>query len=760
MIRRFFATWAIPMSAGLAAFTGCGQNNVDTFGGVVDASAFDSKHTPDTDVDGDTITESLLPKEGYIDGKVVQYFDFGTVPALFNADLEKFLVTPNVLFRLNGECTPEDGKIVVTGTEGIDFDPRFETFSPFQHHDIIEFLPDGTDADEDGNNDYTPLLQIVNVDVPAGTNCNEILSGRTLRKRLKSEDLNGNGVLDRNEDTDNDNLIDDDLKGDLTATVTQEFVLAETFDAFTRLPDLVFSPVPDPSNNKSRNFGFVRFDPDGFSEDLDIDLTFETEPEIDLNANDILEDEDKDQDGHLDVKEDLNNDGQLQAAEDQDGDNRLDIKEDLNNNGVLDVEDKDHDTRRDCGEICPRDNSDAGFTCITQCIESEFGKPPITEDANNNGILDTGEDGSTAEFGPPNGVLDTEDVNGDGVLSNNEDLDGNGSPSGLQGGIPTYRDEFIVFFNTFLLHTVEFRDPTITTEVLATEDQNGNGVLDAGEDANGNGIIDDLTAFSAATMRVFLDKDVPDSRPIFEFAPGEPGFQPLSEVVFYTRLANSNLLAGEIASLDDLEAAELANRVDIEDADDERTGVVVHFAFARSGAALADSNVLGDSVFFRDADADGLPDFIEDLFLGSDPEDTDTDNDGLLDSEEDRNRDGDIGAFESDPLLADGDNDGINDSDEFDNGTDPSSDDTDEDGLRDKTEDANANGNVDAGETDPLDADSDNDGLLDGDEVADGSDPNDSNSDNDCFDDGVEVNELNSDPNNINDPVVGGGICN
>lgn len=740
------------MSAGLAAFTGCGQNDVDTFGGVVDSAVFDARHAPDTDVDGDEITESLFPKQGYVDGKVVQFFDFGPVPALFNANIEKFLFTPNFLFRLTGECEAPDGKIVLEGFEGIDFDPRFDTFSPFGHHDILEFLPDGTDADEDGNIDYTPILQVVNVAVPPGTDCNTILSASTLRRRLNTEDLNGNGLLDRGEDVDNDNLLDDDLRGDLTATLTDEFVVLEAVDAFTRLPDLVFSSVADPSNNKGRNFGFLRFDPDGFSEDLDVDQRFEPEPEVDVNANDILEDEDLDQDGNLDIKEDINNDGQLQADEDVDGDNRLDVKEDANNNGVLDVEDKDHDKRRDCGEICPANigNVEVPFTCTVPCIESNFGEAPITEDTNGNGILDAGEDGSTAAFGAADGVLNTQDLNGDGLLSNNEDLDGDGVPSGLQGAIPAYQDDLIVFFNTFLLHVVEFRAPTVTTEILASEDANNNGVLDPGEDANNNGVIDDLTALSVASMRMFIDADDSNARPIFEFAPGEEGFQTLGEVVFYTRI-DSNLLAGEIASADDLFAAAIANRVDI---DTERTGILIHAGFARSGAALADSNALGDSVLFQDTDNDGIPNFIEEILLGSDPNDTDSDNDGLLDNEEDRNRDGDIGDFESDPLDADGDNDGISDVDEFDNGTNPSSNDTDEDGLLDNAEDVDADGIVDAGETDPLDADSDNDTLLDGDEVVDGSDPNDANTDGDCFTDGAEVNDLNSDPTDINDPVA------
>ncbi len=69
-----------------------------------------------------------------------------------------------------------------------------------------------------------------------------------------------------------------------------------------------------------------------------------------------------------------------------------------------------------------------------------------TEDVNGNGILDGDEDSNG------NGVLDTEDVNGNNVLDAGEDVNGNG--------------------------------------VLDTEDADGNNVLDASEDVNGNGVLD------------------------------------------------------------------------------------------------------------------------------------------------------------------------------------------------------------------------------------------------------------------------------
>src|SRR5687768_56126 len=55
--------------------------------------------------------------------------------------------------------------------------------------------------------------------------------------------------------------------------------------------------------------------------------------------------------------------------------------------------------------------------------------------------------------------------------------------------------------------------------------------------------------------------------------------------------------------------------------------------------------------------------------------------------------------------------------------TDPNDADSDNDGLPDGVEDANQNGRVDPGETDPNDSDTDNDGVDDGTEVLIGTDP-------------------------------------
>nr|MDO8110807.1 hypothetical protein [Candidatus Sigynarchaeota archaeon] len=127
-----------------------------------------------------------------------------------------------------------------------------------------------------------------------------------------------------------------------------------------------------------------------------------------------------------------------------------------------------------------------------------------------------------------------------------------------------------------------------------------------------------------------------------------------------------------------------------------------------------------------DTDGDGLMDR-EDMLLGTDPRNADSDNDMVTDGDEvymfhtnplyndtdyDLLTDGEeIFIFHSNPLAPDSDADKYNDGYEvMVLGTDPMDDDTDNDGLNDWDE-------INIYLTDPLDQDSDDDGLTDGQEV-------------------------------------------
>lgn len=151
-----------------------------------------------------------------------------------------------------------------------------------------------------------------------------------------------------------------------------------------------------------------------------------------------------------------------------------------------------------------------------------------------------------------------------------------------------------------------------------------------------------------------------------------------------------------------------------------------------------------------DDDNDGLTNGQE-VVVGTDPKNPDSDNDGTKDGAEDLDGDGLTNAQEfsgsqntkygnepTDPTKADTDNDGLSDSQEIRlTGTDPNKADTDNDGTGDAQEDPDSDGLTNLQEvtgsantgfgnaaTDPLDADTDNGGVGDGAEIQAGTDPN------------------------------------
>ena len=140
----------------------------------------------------------------------------------------------------------------------------------------------------------------------------------------------------------------------------------------------------------------------------------------------------------------------------------------------------------------------------------------------------------------------------------------------------------------------------------------------------------------------------------------------------------------------------------------------------KNGSIIVD--IGADEYLGPDADGDGLPDSLESTTC-TDPYDADTDNDGIIDGDEDANHNGIVDPGETDPCNIDTDGDGVQDGTELgytlndigsdtnttvfqpdldpNSTTDPLNADTDGDGFTDGQEDRNANGRVDAGERDP-----------------------------------------------------------
>jgi outer membrane protein OmpA-like peptidoglycan-associated protein len=188
------------------------------------------------------------------------------------------------------------------------------------------------------------------------------------------------------------------------------------------------------------------------------------------------------------------------------------------------------------------------------------------------------------------------------------------------------------------------------------------------------------------------------------------------------------------------------NNKDVPDTEGKNDG------FYNFGIGLIFVNGSGSS----DNDNDGLTKR-EEKELGTDPDNADTDGDGLKDGEEVRNyitdplnpdtdgdtlKDGDeVRLHKTDPLKADSDGDKLTDNDEIEKyQTDPLNKDTDADKLNDGSE-------ILEHSTDPLKEDSDSDTLSDGDEVnLYKTNPLQPDSDEDGLTDGEEVSMYRTDP--------------
>lgn len=161
--------------------------------------------------------------------------------------------------------------------------------------------------------------------------------------------------------------------------------------------------------------------------------------------------------------------------------------------------------------------------------------------------------------------------------------------------------------------------------------------------------------------------------------------------------------------------------------------------------------ILGDA----DYDKDGLTNDRERI-LGTDPNNPDTDGDGLTDGQEvekyktsplkpDTDDDGltdyeEVMKYQTNPLNADSDQDGLKDGEEISRKLEPLNPDTDKDGLIDGDE-------VNKYQTDPLKPDTDGDSLSDGDEILKyNTNPKALDSDKDGLNDGDEVNIYKTNP--------------
>jgi outer membrane protein OmpA-like peptidoglycan-associated protein len=152
------------------------------------------------------------------------------------------------------------------------------------------------------------------------------------------------------------------------------------------------------------------------------------------------------------------------------------------------------------------------------------------------------------------------------------------------------------------------------------------------------------------------------------------------------------------------------------------------------GLTKSEEKELGTDPNNPDTDGDGLNDGAEVRTNFTNPKNPDTDGDGLKDGEE-------VTTYKTDPIKTDTDLDGLTDGDEVLNyKTEPIVKDTDSDKLADGAEVIDIH-------TDPLIPDTDGDTLNDGDEVQiQGTDPLKADTDGDGLKDGEEVTMYKTDP--------------
>uniref|UniRef100_UPI000594989D GEVED domain-containing protein n=1 Tax=Thiofilum flexile TaxID=125627 RepID=UPI000594989D len=490
-----------------------------------------------------------------------------------------------------------------------------------------------------------------------------------------AEDANKNGVIDAGEtspldaDSDNDGIQDGTERG-------------------------VTTPIPGGINPGNPAVSYLGTDTAVFIPDSD--PTTKTDPL----------DSDTDNDGLLDGQEDVNNNGKVDAGEtnpldaDSDDDGLSDGAEDANKNGVVDAgetsplkADTDNDGLQDGTEkgvtTAIAGGTSSGSTPVSYVgtnttvfipdSDSATKTDPLDADTDNDGLLDGQEDANkngavtSGETSPldadtdDDGLSDgAEDANKNGVVDAGEtspikvDTDNDGLQDGTEKGVTTTiaggtssGSTPVSYVGTDTAIFIPDSNSTTKTDPLDADTDN-DGLLDGVEDANKNGVVD-----AGETNPLDADSD-------------DDGLSDGAED------ANKNGVvdAGETNPLNvDTDSDGLQ--------DGTEKGVTSAIAGGTSSGSTPVSYVGTDTAIF-------IPD--SGSASKTDPLDADSDNDGLLDGQEDANHNGRVDSGETKPL----DND------------------SDEDGLSDGAEDANRNGTVDAGETSPLDADSDNDGLQDG----------------------------------------------
>ncbi len=599
-----------------------------------------------------------------------------------------------------------------------------------------------------------------------------------------SEDFNKNGQIDPGEGNPN-NPVDDsmfvDSDGDGLTDAFETQIGSNPNDADSDDDGVIdgqeANPAEDSDGDGNINVLDADSDNDGLFDGTELGLDC-SNPATDPSKNSCIPDADKGATKTSPLDPDTDNGGIPDGSEDINRNGQIDPGEGNPNNPADDSSQMDSDG----------DGLSDGF-------ETQIGSDPMDADSDDDGVPDGQE---------PNPAADSD---GDGlinVLDADSDNDGlfDGTEMGFDCSNPATDNtkKRCVPDADMGGTTTSPIDPDTDNGGISdgSEDANKNGRIDAGEgnpnnpaddstitDTDGDGLSDAFeTQIGSNPNDVDSDDDgVPDGQ---EANPAEDTDGDGLVNVLDPDSDNDGLFDGTELGLDCSNPATnpAANNC-IADADkgvtttspldpDTDNGGIPDGVEDTNHNGTIDSgegnpNDPADDVGVTDSDGDGLTDVIENQ-IGSDPNDADSDDDGVVDGQEvspsvDSDGDGLINVLDSDS-----DNDGLADGTEMGFGcsnpdtdasknrcipdgdlgttkTDPLDPDTDNGGISDGSEDFNKNGTVEPGEGDPNNpaddstiVDTDGDGLSDAFETQIGSDPNDADSDDDGVPDGKEAN--------------------